>query len=120
MIDHVAYTVSKLHEDDLDEFMGALGFVPFAIPKDAPQAAYEATQRQRWYTDGGECDVHIVEHSDEADLLGWGHFCVLAESGEAYENARDSQWLARDNDTGRVWLAYNGLRVEVRTPSNGD
>lgn len=115
MIDHVAYTVDLLEPEHMDAFMAVLGFVPFAIPDDWPQAAYEGQFNQRWYCDGGECDVHIVENSAMQDKWRWGHICVQLQGQEQYDAARHSSYCARDNGTGRAWLTGPGeIRVEVR------
>jgi len=114
MIDHVACTVPVLDAVGLDHFFGELGFHQFDIPEDEPQFLYEMEHKQRWYSNGGECDVHVVENRKHVTHWGWGHICVHV-GGEQFEALRKSRWLVRDNDTGRIWLQGPGaIRVEVR------
>lgn len=114
MIDHVAYTVEELDEVEQDRFWTALGFFMFPIPSDDVAYAYELEQRQRWYSNRTDCDVHIVENRDEADTWNWGHLCVKVEE-ETYDELRHSDWVERDNGSGRFWLrGPGGIRVEVR------
>ncbi len=120
MIDHVAYTVEPMYGrswesvvPELDKFFALLGFTPVTVQDDLVDVhAYEQAQEQRWYTDGGECDVHIV--CKESLYWGWQHFCVKVER-PVFEQCRDSIYLDRDSGSGRIWLVGpGGIRVEVR------
>jgi hypothetical protein len=119
MIDHITFTTGELDVHAWDAFMSTIGFQPFEIPIDSPQYAYELEQFQRWYTDGGECDIHIVQNPMEEDEWHWGHICINSLTRTQYEDLRDNPYCVRDNDSGRIWLQGpdDFFRVEVREPA---
>jgi hypothetical protein len=46
--------------------------------------------------------------------LGLGHFCVVGLGEDAYRAAIASDYLLRDSGSGRAWLLYDSVRIEIR------
>lgn len=112
MIDHVAYTVEDALDPELDSFFLLLGFTPMLID-DEP---FEKLIPQRWYTNSGECDVHIVQRENMD--WGWQHLCVNSMTEVQFSACLNSEWCVRARPgSPRIWLVGpGGIRVEVRRP----
>lgn len=117
MLDHVTYHVpaGALNGDAVKMFMSALDFRE--IPPDDP---FEHGWKVRWFAPTARfgrtsTNVHLVETDDgEQDILMLGHFCVVLTERRKLALAQSS-WCERDSGSGRIWLAYANLRVEVRS-----
>jgi hypothetical protein len=120
MIDHVTIHVHEgtLDREDLTDFMVLIGLSE--IPPNDP---FEHGWKVRWfrqligsgYSPPSAPAVHLVETDDgEEDLPNLGHFCVIVP-------AKRKEWLAktefceRDSGSGRIWLRFENIRVEVRS-----
>jgi hypothetical protein len=69
----------------------------------------------------GQPKLHLVEGDVPSgitpfDRLCLGHFCVrVGDDMDALGRAAEqSGFIERDSGSGRIWLAFGGLRVEVR------
>lgn len=121
MINHVTYHVEPgtLSKRDLQSFMSMLG-----LKEVPPDDSYEHGWNVRWFESplatGYSSDVipliHLIETDDgERDSLALGHFCISGRSLEPIKAMSAAEgWLERDSGSGRIWLAFGGLRVEVR------
>lgn len=117
MIDHVTYHVpdGALDGDAVKMFMNALDLRE--IPADDP---FEHGWKVRWFRPAARFgrtspNVHLVETDDgECDSLMLGHFCVVVSEQRKTALSRSS-WCERDSGSGRIWLAFQNLRVEVRS-----
>lgn len=118
MINHVTYHVpaGTLERPDLDVFMRLTG-----LREIEPNDSFEHGWKVRWFmTEAARRPlIHLVESDDgEQDLLALGHFCVNVGSRAVVRAmARDAKgegWLERDSGSGRIWLKFANLRVEVR------
>lgn len=119
MIDHVTYhvPVGTLADPDLESFMRSIGLRE--IPADD---VFEHGWKVRWFR-GYKVDVfgsrsvppnlHLVEHGDMPDVLSLGHFCVVIPNVQKELLARTA-WCVRNSGSGRIWLEFANLRVEVR------
>jgi hypothetical protein len=128
MIDHITYHVppGTLADPALKDFMSLLGFEEIE-----PNDPFEHGWNVRWWRVDHDTDadrrrtpaIHLVEGEVPSritpyDRLCLGHFCVKKGSGWAVTDtavaARAKGWLERDSDSGRIWLAFANLRIEVR------
>lgn len=126
MMDHVTYHVppGTLEDPELEKFMGMLGFQPVKAEESVP-----AGWKVRWFNYQihtllgvrmGETTLHLVEatvdrftRKKEQDQLVLGHFCVRVGQ-RAYNAIRLTKYLERDSGSGRIWVEFHNLRVEVR------
>jgi hypothetical protein len=121
---HGTYHVplGTLRESRLEAFFTLLGF--YEINPDDP---HEHNWNVRWFKDAYSDGplIHLVEgaaeipqldgttiHTDR-DYPGLGHFCV-ARPRKAYDLLARSPHCVRDSGSGRIWLQYANLRVEIR------
>jgi hypothetical protein len=124
MIDHVTYHVvpGTLERIDLKSFMLALGLEEIEAAESVPEG-----WRVRWfarpdYLPGNQTVLHLVEtprsaqipNAGNGDKLGLGHFCVTGVGLDRYNGFKATRWLDRDSGSGRIWLRFANLRVEVR------
>lgn len=118
MIDHITIHVlpGTLNNEIWTKFFALLGMVE--VPADDE---YEHGYNVRWWKfdplpASYHPKVHLVETDDgERDDLALGHFCVSGiEPGEIRLKAMRLGVLERDSGSGRIWLSYAGVRVEVR------
>lgn len=120
-LDHITYHIEggKLgditaDDDELGDFMKLIRFREIAVDDH-----FEHDWKVRWFLPvfsqpSWTPAIHFVETDEgEQDILSLGHFCV-AVSEACMDQARASKWLTRDSGSGRVWLEYANLRVEVR------
>lgn len=114
MIDHITWTVRKLDKEATVEFMALVGFWP--IPVKGP--AFEQEVNQVWFTDGGETDVHIVQHTFGGTKV-WDHICVNSLTPQQVTKCSESDYVERARATSqRIWLkGPGGIRIEVRKAS---
>lgn len=105
----------------IDEFMALIGFAELE-----PQEKAEGLVI-RWFEPRGQINeyplLHLVEgrvkdgeitHAVYNDLPALGHFCITTHR-EHYEHMRQSgKWLERDSGSGRIWLRFANIRIEVR------
>jgi hypothetical protein len=121
MIDHVTYHLSSaaLGYPQLSEIMGLLGFEEVE-----PTDPFEHGYMVRWFRRIDPVGrkgfwelplIHFVADGNSLDVsLGLGHFCVTGLGEEGYKRACASDYCARNSGSGRAWLEYDRLRVEVR------
>jgi hypothetical protein len=121
MIDHVTYHVAPgtLDDPDLPLFLEAIG-----LKEVEPDDPFEHGWKVRWFRSWGvrnRTTIHLVEGTfnpsgtlfqDQDDLV-LGHFCVKV-GATTYAALRATRWLDRDSGSGRIWMKFNNLRVEVR------
>lgn len=125
MIDHLTYHVppGTLNHPELLLFMKTLGLIE--IPADDP---FEHGWEVRWFRHfrneppyqvrlhlvQGEHDFPDMSKADRDELI-LGHFCISGmEVEQIRAKAREMEWLDRDSGSGRIWLRFANLRVEVR------
>jgi hypothetical protein len=126
-LNHVTYHVpaGTLEHPYLTDLMNMLGLHEID-PKDPFEHGWEV----RWWTDdkwdpSRGMNVHLVEgHNQDKpvlssdldqDLLDLGHFCVKLNDQERYDKLRgSSRFLQRDSGSGRIWVGFSNLRIEVR------
>jgi hypothetical protein len=119
MIDHVTIHVTPGTLDDLDltDFFWMLRMAEVAADDE-----YEHGWKVRWwapFVDGDELPrkpyIHLVETDDgEEDLPRLGHFCVRLDPRLIRRTAERRGWLERDSGSGRIWVKFANIRVEVR------
>jgi hypothetical protein len=125
MLHHVTYHVKPgaLTGSDIKVFMSTLGFRETDPSVDGLEDGWNV----RWFERGWprpSTKIHFVEgafevgegrerHTEHFDRLALGHFCVRVGRAR-YGILRGSQWCVRDSGSGRIWLAFSNLRVEVR------
>jgi hypothetical protein len=132
MINHVTIHVpaGTLDDPDLARFMMALGF--HEVQPDDP---FEHGWKVRWWRQAQRqgllgpfpdpkwtTTLHLVEgewaESEEVtrrqDQYALGHFCVAGWGQISYQALAGSRWCVRDSGSGRVWLQFANIRVEVR------
>jgi hypothetical protein len=124
VIDHVTVHVPRgtLDNADLSAFMLAIGLDQIEAAESVPEG-----WRVRWfasYTHGllgsvrDKTVLHLVEPAPEDDAgpdqLSLGHFCVKGIGRPRLEALRRTSWCVRDSGSGRIWLHYANMRVEVR------
>lgn len=120
MIDHVAYVVATRHlySPRMDEFWAVLGFDEFQADEQYQAQFMKGRYEARWYTDSGECDVHLVAPKSGQWLpeeWGLAHLCVKTDADQ-YAICKHSSFCVRDSGSGRVWLTGpGGIRVEVQS-----
>jgi hypothetical protein len=119
MIDHFTYHVDlkTLHNGELADFLSMLGLVEI----DADDPLYTHELPVRWFRfktaePPQQTRLHLVATADgERDLLALGHFCITGvEMDLVHARAVDRGWLSRASGSGRIWLQFDNLRVEVR------
>lgn len=122
MIDHITYHVppGTLAEPELDVLMNILGFEEFPAAESVPD-----DWKVRWWKRSGqslqnfrEPDLHLVEGKTpdcayNHDLLCLGHFCVVVRPSE-FSYLKGTRWCFRDSGSGRIWVGFANIRVEVR------
>lgn len=118
-LDHITYHVpaGTLERRDLLSFFRTIGMEEVSADDE-----YEHGWDVRWFApfiDGDEPAkrplIHLVESGDgEQDALALGHFAVKGPVRAVAARASKRGWLERDSGSGRIWLAYANLRVEVR------
>lgn len=105
----------------IDEFMALLGFREIE-----PEEKVEGLNI-RWFEPQGQINefpiLHLVEgrlkdnevtHGLFHDLPALGHFCITTHQ-EHFDHIRNSEkWVERDSGSGRIWLRFANIRVEVR------
>jgi hypothetical protein len=120
MIDHVTIHVLP---GTLDSHVWWSFFRLLGMEEVAPDDPYEHGYRVRWWAEFEDGDepprkpfVHLVETDDgERDSLALGHFCVSGINPSSIRlRAHRLGVLERDSGSGRMWLSFAGVRVEVR------
>lgn len=121
MIDHVTVHVMsgwlRGNPDVWTKFFDLLGMVEVE-----PNDKYEHGYNVRWWAPNDLADtpekpyIHLVETEDgERDLLSLGHFCVSGIKPASIRlRAERLGVMERFSGSGRCWLSYAGVRVEVR------
>lgn len=116
MLDHVTVHIPEgsLDGDDLPAFMALIGFRE--IP--ARDTLYEHDLKVRWFVPvhvGVEpVKLHFVETDNgEHDILAYGHFCVKMPK-DRIRALSSHRLCTRDSGSGRIWMEYANIRVEVR------
>jgi hypothetical protein len=117
MIHHITYQLreDEIGSPELAEFMSLLDLIEIE-----PQESVPEGWRVRWFADRGYPAIHFVSvpflSSRWLAPAGWGlgHFCVDLPA-EGIERARASGWCVRDSGSGRIWLQWGPVRVEVRS-----
>lgn len=126
---HVTYHVptGTLGDRAVEHFFTLLGFHE-VIATDA----FEHGWKVRWFKDsfsdsplihlvegvhnlgdGRKRASHLAEGYTDQDLLALGHFCV-ARPNKVYVGLGKSRYCVRNSGSGRIWLQFANLRVEVR------
>jgi hypothetical protein len=120
MIDHVTIHVQP---GALDSHVWRSFFRLLGMEEVAPNDPYEHGYRVRWWAEFEDGDepprkpfVHLVETDDgERDFPALGHFCVSGIKPSSIRlRAMRLGVLERDSGSGRIWLSFAGVRVEVR------
>jgi hypothetical protein len=107
--------VGILGSTQLEKFFSLLQFDE--IPPNDP---YEHDWKVRWFRPRfGGPNVHVIETDDgEKDMIALGHFCLKFDTQERVDSmeqvARQRDWLERASGSGRIWLSFGNIRVEVR------
>lgn len=118
MIDHVTYQVHTRHlrDDRMGQFWAVLGFQEFQAPEAYQAQFMKGRYEARWFTDGSECDVHLVAVEQLVpEEWGLAHLCVKVDDDQ-YAVCKHSSFCVRDSGSGRVWLTGpGGIRVEVQS-----
>jgi hypothetical protein len=120
-LNHVTYHVppNTLYGGEAEAFFTLLGFKEISADD-----TFEHGWAVRWFKDAfSEAPpIHLVEgiwsgagegFVSDQDLLALGHFCVLRPQ-RAYNMLKASRFCVRDSGSGRIWLQFANLRVEVR------
>lgn len=118
MIDHVTYHIGRLAITDrrLTGFMNLLGFEEVE-----PDDPFEHGYQVRWFESLTEVatgfygpKIHFVADGAACDVkLGLGHFCIIV-GGERYDRITQSAFCVRQSGSGRAWMEFDRIRVEVR------
>lgn len=134
VIDHITYHVppGTLGDPDvnpeLQQFMNSLGL--YEIPANDK---FEHGWRVRWWKASSPPNffivrtapaLHLVEGETKnpndplgldgrGDQLVLGHLCISGNLAR-FEALKTSKWLTRNSGSGRIWLQFANLRVEVR------
>lgn len=109
MINHVTYHLTPSGLKGVGDLMGALGFQEVE-PDDPFEHGYDV----RWFKRAGSPLVHFVSDGDLiGDELRLGHICVLVNM-LVWQWSKTCKYLTRDSGSGRIWLGYDNLRVEIR------
>lgn len=122
MLDHVTFHVPSgtlgsnkmLGNDKIVRFMAAIGYRE-VIPNDP---LYEHDLMVRWFTPAfvgqDPVKIHLVETDDgEEDLPRLGHICIRVSEARVKQLSH-SKWCCRNSGSGRIWMQYANIRVEVR------
>lgn len=119
-LDHVTYHVppGTLDRRDLEEFFELLRFEEIEADD-----IFEHGWKVRWFRPfSGGTAIHLVEGSHQPengvliqheDRLALGHFCVHVGK-RRLEQLKELKYCERNSGSGRIWLTYANLRVEVR------
>lgn len=119
-LDHITYHVESgtLERRDLLTFFRMLGMEE--VPADD---RYEHGWYVRWFASvpvPGDLYrlpyIHLIEteESDDHDRLALGHFCIQGDVDYLRNHPRAGDYIKRDSGSGRIWLQFANLRVEVR------
>lgn len=126
ILNHVTIHVppGTLANPDLTEFFELLGFAE--VPADD---IHEHGWNVRWFRAEvflwgnlyGPV-IHLVEGENpeavdyqweaQFDVLNLGHICVSSCAG--YKTLEASKYLIRSSGSGRIWVQFENIRVEVR------
>jgi len=114
MVTHITWTVKHLEKELTVVFFELFGFWPIPVE----DTAVERAANQVWFTNGGECDVHIVEHEFARPKV-WDHICVNSLTPAQVQRCASSYWVERNRlDSRRLWLrGPGGIRIEIRKAS---
>lgn len=116
MIDHVTIHVEPgtLKRADLADFFRIIGMAE--VDADDP---YEHGWDVRWFAPWDKAGattkpyIHLVETDEgEHDIYALGHFCVVMDPDII--RTRAPERITRDSGSGRIWLGFANIRVEVR------
>jgi hypothetical protein len=124
-IDHVTFHVPRGTFDlgpissDIGVFWDMLGFIEIE-PEEEPFAG-----TVRWFQARGEdwqplvhcIDAVVVPPMPFQDQPGLGHLAIAADPqmfSAIKTIATQKGWLDRDSGSGRFWVRYENIRVEVR------
>lgn len=120
MLDHLTVHVQKgvLSHPALISFMSVIGYRE--VEPDDPM--YEHDLPVKWFapifTGPVDVKIHLVEGLNEDglayDKLALGHFCIRMTKSKVQEIARRGRYVTRDSGSGRIWLGFANIRVEVR------
>lgn len=130
MVDHVTVHVpaGTLDGDGIERFMHMIDFNEV----DANDPLYTHEHVVRWFKAWENPAhprvqplIHFVEGTPPPELkkngvydqLVLGHICVAMPVRRMMlvsRLAREAGWLARDSGSGRIWLQFANIRVEVR------
>jgi hypothetical protein len=128
MIDHVTIHVppGTLDNVNLTDFFWMLGMAEVAADDE-----YEHGWKVRWWAPFHNGDdlpvkpfIHLVEGWCQPEAAGGvevgsdayslGHFCVKLDPHQIRRTADRRGWLQRDSGSGRIWVGFANIRVEVR------
>jgi hypothetical protein len=130
MINHITIHVpdGTLDDPDLARFMNALAFNE--TPANDP---FEHGWKVRWWRQSQRAgllgsfpdpryttNLHLVEGWAEGmgrgdkDELSLGHICVSGWGAIWFQAVANSRWCVRDSGSGRCWLQFANIRIEVR------
>lgn len=123
MFDHVTYHVKPetLDGPGVKVFMSSIGFREIVAAESVPDGWKVRWFKRAWPS---ETVIHLVEgeiekgtkwyrFTEHYDRLALGHFCVKVGHAR-YTMLRRSRHCVRDSGSGRIWLEFANLRVEVR------
>lgn len=114
VINHVTYHVpaGTLDDPNLSKLMSSLGLEEVDA-LDPFEHGWKVRWWRAWYRTS-KVMLHLVETDDgEQDMLSLGHFCISGNR-ERYETLKASRWCTRNSGSGRIWLEFANLRIEVR------
>lgn len=113
MINHVTYQLTPEGLKSIGGLMSVLGFQEVE-PDDPFEHGYDV----RWFKRAAPPLIHFVSEAMSARRpwpnLGLGHFCVMV-SPEVYKRCAGSAYCSRNSGSGRIWLEWDKVRVEVRS-----
>lgn len=117
-LDHVTVHMESseaLHSSTLTALLAALGFHEVE-----PDRAIELDWNVRWFEPTHNATIlHLVAADDDPSfpdpVPSLSHICIAGVGADRFEMAVHSEWCEHyRSGSGRCWLSYRGLRIEVR------
>lgn len=122
IIDHVTVHVEPgTHEkaEELLSLMGLLGLVA-CEPREHGVPEGATVTWWRFPFQPSTPYLHLIDSpysgggERSGDRLQLGHFCVVLNDPRRYKKVEESPWCVRASGSGRCWVEFGGIRMEVR------
>lgn len=117
IIDHVTVHVEPGTHDKAEELLDLMGLLGLVAVEPREHGVPDGATVTWWRFPFQPSSpyLHLIETIDgEQDLNRLGHFCIVLNDPRRYKKVEESPWCVRASGSGRCWVEFGGIRMEVR------